>query len=101
MPICARPARAAASSGPGNSPGLRRREAYGARTTMPFSRGSIANPSSPEPNRAFTVEMRIGIDARELCGKPTGVGRHLAGLLNAWSNDASAARHKFVLYAHE
>lgn len=45
--------------------------------------------------------MRIGIDARELCGKPTGVGRHLAGLLNAWSNDASAARHTFVLYAHE
>ena len=24
--------------------------------------------------------MRIGIDGRELCGKPTGVGRHLAPL---------------------
>ena len=45
--------------------------------------------------------MRIGIDARELCGKPTGVGRHLSGLLNAWSTDASASRHTFVLYAHE
>ncbi|RPI53603.1 MAG: hypothetical protein EHM55_13335, partial [Acidobacteria bacterium] len=44
--------------------------------------------------------MRIGVDARELCGKPTGVGRHLSGLLRAWSNDASAARHAFVLYAH-
>ncbi len=43
--------------------------------------------------------MRIGIDARELCGKPTGVGRHLAGLLGAWSNDPHAARHTFVLYA--
>ena len=45
--------------------------------------------------------MRIGIDARELCGKPTGVGRHLSGLLGAWSSDAAASRHTFVLYAHE
>jgi len=45
--------------------------------------------------------MRIGIDARELCGKPTGVGRHLSGLLGAWSASDRAARHTFVLYAHE
>jgi glycosyltransferase involved in cell wall biosynthesis len=45
--------------------------------------------------------MRIGIDARELCGKPTGVGRHLSGLLGAWSSDPSASRHTFVLYAHD
>jgi glycosyltransferase involved in cell wall biosynthesis len=45
--------------------------------------------------------MRIGIDARELCGKPTGVGRHLSGLLRAWSTDAAASMHTFVLYAHE
>jgi glycosyltransferase involved in cell wall biosynthesis len=45
--------------------------------------------------------MRIGIDARELCGRPTGAGRHLSGLLHAWSTDASASRHTFVLYAHE
>ena len=45
--------------------------------------------------------MRIGIDARELCGKPTGVGRHLSGLLRAWSTDAAASKHTFVLYAHE
>ena len=45
--------------------------------------------------------MRIGIDARELCGKPTGVGRHLAGLLGAWSGDPAASRHTFVLYAPE
>ena len=44
--------------------------------------------------------MRIGIDARELCGYPTGVGRHLAGLLRAWSTDAAASRHTFVFYAH-
>ena len=45
--------------------------------------------------------MRIGIDAREVCGKPTGVGRHLSGLLRAWSADAAVSRHTFILYAHE
>jgi glycosyltransferase involved in cell wall biosynthesis len=45
--------------------------------------------------------MRIGIDAREVCGKPTGVGRHLAGLLGAWDADGHAARHTFVLFAHK
>jgi glycosyltransferase involved in cell wall biosynthesis len=45
--------------------------------------------------------MRIGIDARELCGRPTGVGRYLSGLLTAWDRDAASRRHDFVLYAHE
>ena len=45
--------------------------------------------------------MRIGIDARELCGHLTGVGRHLAGLLGAWGDAAVAARHSFILYAHQ
>jgi glycosyltransferase involved in cell wall biosynthesis len=43
--------------------------------------------------------MRIGIDARELSGQPTGVGRYLAGLLRGWSVDHRARRHEFVLYA--
>jgi glycosyltransferase involved in cell wall biosynthesis len=41
---------------------------------------------------------RIGIDARELCGRATGVGRYLGGLLQQWNADAP---HQFVLYAHE
>jgi glycosyltransferase involved in cell wall biosynthesis len=45
--------------------------------------------------------MRIGIDARELCGRPTGVGRHLAGLLSSWADDSVTGTHSFVLYAHE
>jgi glycosyltransferase involved in cell wall biosynthesis len=45
--------------------------------------------------------MRIGIDARELCGRPTGVGRYLNGLLSEWSNDEVTRRHEFVLYSHE
>src|SRR5580765_2244299 len=47
------------------------------------------------------VTMRIGIDARELSGRPTGVGRYLAGLLMEWAVDERARRHEFVLYASE
>jgi glycosyltransferase involved in cell wall biosynthesis len=43
--------------------------------------------------------MRIGVDARELCGRPTGVGRYLASLLAEWSAGDGARRHEFVLYA--
>ena len=44
--------------------------------------------------------MRIGIDARELCGRATGVGRYLGGLLHEWAAARTLA-HEFVLYAHE
>lgn len=45
--------------------------------------------------------MRIGVDARELCGRPTGVGRYLAGLLRQWHAAQYASGHEFVLYAPE
>ncbi len=46
--------------------------------------------------------MRIGIDARELSGRATGVGRYLSGLLREWARTTSgAARHEFVLYSAE
>ena len=48
--------------------------------------------------------MRIGIDARELGGHATGVGRFLAGLLREWSNSSNnspGGAHEFVLYAPE
>lgn len=45
--------------------------------------------------------MRIGIDARELTGKPTGVGRYLSGLLAEWVGEARSPQHDFVLYTHE
>jgi glycosyltransferase involved in cell wall biosynthesis len=44
--------------------------------------------------------MRIAIDARELVGRPTGVGRYLMELLTEWAVSADARRHEFVLYAH-
>jgi glycosyltransferase involved in cell wall biosynthesis len=43
--------------------------------------------------------LRIGVDARELCGRPTGVGRYLGGLLHEWATDAQARQHEFVLCA--
>lgn len=43
--------------------------------------------------------MRVAIDARELCGHPTGVGRYLAGLLAAWSANDAARRHHWTLIA--
>ena len=45
--------------------------------------------------------MRIGIDARELGGRATGVGRYLGGLLSEWSIEGRARDHEFVLYAPE
>lgn len=45
--------------------------------------------------------MRIGIDARQLCGESTGVGRYLAGLLGEWATGDAVSRHEFVLYVPE
>jgi glycosyltransferase involved in cell wall biosynthesis len=42
--------------------------------------------------------VRIAIDARELCGRPTGVGRYLANLLTAWTRLPEASQHRFVVY---
>jgi glycosyltransferase involved in cell wall biosynthesis len=44
--------------------------------------------------------MRVVIDARELCGRPTGVGRYLSGLLDAWASSDAFRRHQFTLIAH-
>ena len=43
--------------------------------------------------------MRVVIDARELCGRPTGVGRYLSGLLGAWANTDAVRRHEWILIA--
>ena len=45
--------------------------------------------------------MRIAIDARELVGRPTGVGRYLSELLRAWGDLAGAHAHDFILCAPE
>lgn len=43
--------------------------------------------------------MNVAIDARELCGKPTGVGRYLFELLSEWADAPDARRHQWTLYA--
>jgi glycosyltransferase involved in cell wall biosynthesis len=40
--------------------------------------------------------MRIAIDARELRGKPTGVGRYLGQLLETWKTLPEAKAHEFI-----
>lgn len=43
--------------------------------------------------------MRIAVDARELHGKPTGVGRYLSEILAAWKQLPAAASHEVILCA--
>ena len=45
--------------------------------------------------------LTIGIDARELLGEPTGVGRYLGELLRRWIVRPDAASRQFVLYTPE
>jgi len=45
--------------------------------------------------------MRIAIDARELVGRPTGVGRYLAQILSAWTRLPGAAPHQYILCSPE
>lgn len=45
--------------------------------------------------------LRIAVDARELLGDTTGVGRYLGELMRRWTTRASAAGPRFVLYTPE
>lgn len=45
--------------------------------------------------------LTIGIDARELLGEPTGVGRYLGELLRRWIVRPDASARQFVLYTPE
>ena len=44
--------------------------------------------------------MKIAVDARELVGHRTGVGRYLAELLERWVSDSEARRHEWRFFAH-
>ena len=55
------------------------------------------NPESRVEHLGVVDAMRIGIDARELSGKPTGVGRYLADLCTEWSH--LTTDHRFILYS--
>ena len=49
----------------------------------------------------MTLPLRIGVDARELLGSTTGVGRYLGELLRRWTVRPDAASRCFVLYSPE
>lgn len=44
--------------------------------------------------------MRVAVDARELAGRPTGVGRYLSELLAEWAASPEARACTFLLYTH-
>ena len=56
----------------------------------------MGETSTPEPGR-----LRIGVDARELLGSATGVGRYLGELLLRWTARSDRHRRQFVLYSPE
>ena len=74
--------------------------ARGARTGRRATAGRRARRRRGAPINPPSRSMRVAIDARELCGRPTGVGRYLAGLLDAWSRSDAARRHEWTLIAH-
>jgi glycosyltransferase involved in cell wall biosynthesis len=49
----------------------------------------------------MTTPLRIGVDARELLGAPTGVGRYLGELLMRWTARPDHHRRTFWLYTPE
>src|SRR5262249_21288092 len=71
------------------------------RNSAPRTQHLRAGDRAPRAASRSRVAMRIGIDGRELCGRATGVGRYLAGLLRQWAAGGRACAHEFVLYAAE
>jgi glycosyltransferase involved in cell wall biosynthesis len=53
------------------------------------------------PIAIVTRPLRIGVDARELLGEATGVGRYLGELLRRWTARPDRHERTFVLYAPE
>lgn len=49
----------------------------------------------------MTRLLHVGIDARELLGEATGVGRYLGELLLRWTARSDASRRRLVLYSPE
>jgi glycosyltransferase involved in cell wall biosynthesis len=54
-----------------------------------------------QTSRSETGRLRIGVDARELLGAATGVGRYLGELLRRWTERPDRDRRLFILYSPE
>jgi glycosyltransferase involved in cell wall biosynthesis len=46
-----------------------------------------------------TRPLKIGVDARELLGDATGVGRYLGELMRRWTTRPDSEKRRFILYA--
>src|SRR5436190_12785553 len=77
----------------------RRRAAWSGRACIPGMRAP--RHCSRSTTICFSAMIRIGIDARELLGDATGVGRYLGELLRRWVDRPDAASRQFVLYTPE
>src|SRR5262245_49467990 len=69
------------------------------RCMAPTSTRSAVAARAPLAESQGFLDVRIAIDAYELSGRQTGVGRYLTSLLAAWSSLPEAAEHEFVLFA--
>ncbi len=49
----------------------------------------------------MTDPLRVGVDARELLGNRTGVGRYLGELMGRWTRRTDAHHRQFILYSPE
>ena len=65
--------------------------------TPAFAKASAGQPAGKPADRP----LRIGVDARELLGDATGVGRYLGELLRRWASRPDASARRFLLYAPE
>lgn len=55
-------------------------------------------PAPLPPDEDQQRPLRVGIDARELLGNRTGVGRYLAALCAEWRRLPARGAHEFILY---
>ena len=78
----------------------RRRSSAALAQAAHYSWAACAGGGAARLSHRRSRSMRVAVDARELCGRPTGVGRYLAGLLDAWSTSDAARRHQWTLVAH-
>jgi glycosyltransferase involved in cell wall biosynthesis len=59
----------------------------------------VRRPAVEGRCKRVTRPLRIGVDARELLGDATGVGRYLGELMRRWTARADSATRRFILYA--
>ena len=81
--------------------GFRRARQYSWRASAETLLAGVSSGSRAPKDHGVNRPLRIGVDARELLGDSTGVGRYLGELLTRWTSRDDAEHRRFVLYAPE